>query len=262
MCLAGYSHPYAGMHTITCVVSDQDGNNITKTIPVRIVDSYSEAFDEAVADAEISEPSEIYTTLTPIVITNQNIQWQYSEGSPSLIVTTFTKYNTYDTLVDDTLTITWVETWVCVAPELHDFIENNILITYDTPTRIKQLLGMPASHQGNRIVELAVKPQDLFRPCKDSEITDQTAGLIFPINTDTTYINWFNNQVVTNWYPWTKLGYTYDWGNPLTEFGLNEFCVRKNAKVKVKAVFMLDDYLNNFKKQQPIYRKNYNYSLT
>ena len=34
-------------------------------------------------------------------------------------------------------------------------------------------------------------------------------------------------------YPWTRLGYTYDWADNGEEYGLSEFVVRKNSEVKV-----------------------------
>jgi hypothetical protein len=43
-------------------------------------------------------------------------------------------------------------------------------------------------------------------------------------------------------YPWTQLGYTYDWGNPESEVGLSEFVIRKGSTVVIKSVSNLDEY--------------------
>jgi hypothetical protein len=37
-------------------------------------------------------------------------------------------------------------------------------------------------------------------------------------------------------YPWTRLGYTYDWGNPESEVGLSEFVVAAGSMVGIEAV--------------------------
>jgi hypothetical protein len=37
-------------------------------------------------------------------------------------------------------------------------------------------------------------------------------------------------------YPWTRLGYTYDWGNPESEVGLSEFVVAAGSTVSIEAV--------------------------
>jgi hypothetical protein len=49
-------------------------------------------------------------------------------------------------------------------------------------------------------------------------------------------------------YPWTSLGYTYDWGNPFTHVGLSEFVVNgkksngSKISVGIKAVTPTADY--------------------
>jgi hypothetical protein len=43
-------------------------------------------------------------------------------------------------------------------------------------------------------------------------------------------------------YPWTQLGYTYDWGGDGDEVGLSEFVVRKGSEVVVKDVFTVAEY--------------------
>jgi len=45
-------------------------------------------------------------------------------------------------------------------------------------------------------------------------------------------------------YPWTQLGYTYDWGNPETEVGLSEFVIKTNSKVKVNRIESTLKYCN------------------
>ena len=46
-------------------------------------------------------------------------------------------------------------------------------------------------------------------------------------------------------YPWTGLGYTYDWGNPDSEIGLSEFVILGGSTVGVDAVIPTEEYLNN-----------------
>jgi len=98
------------------------------------------------------------------------------------------------------------------------------------------------------MLELWVAPKDLFRPCPDTEISDTVCELDFPLDAFhtpdlanlvratagpdygafMTYPNWFANQSRyaytpgANPYPWTRLGYTYDWGNN-SHVGLSEF---------------------------------------
>ena len=143
------------------------------------------------------------------------------------------------------------DTWVSVVPELKNFFS----AVAPTPLRIAQLLGLPpeAAVAGNPkeykyILELWVAPTDLFRPCPDTEISDTVCELDFPTDAFRTedltnmvrvttgpdygkfmtYRDWFNYQknydytMGSNPYPWTRLGYTYDWGSN-DHFGLSEF---------------------------------------
>ena len=43
------------------------------------------------------------------------------------------------------------------------------------------------------------------------------------------------NKYGPDGYPWTRQGYTYDWGGR-TKFGLSEFVIKKGVPVKIKSV--------------------------
>ena len=45
-------------------------------------------------------------------------------------------------------------------------------------------------------------------------------------------------------YPWTQLGYTYDW-NPenKSHVGLSEFVIGENKNIVIKAIYSTNDYL-------------------
>jgi hypothetical protein len=135
------------------------------------------------------------------------------------------------------------DTWVSVVPEMKNFFKS----TTPSLLRVVQLLGLPPSYatvggprQAKYVMELWANPKDLFRPCPDSEISDTacetdyptdmfriidlskkvraTEGLPAPVFK--TYTAWFNNRArnvytptaTSDAFPWTRLGYTYDWG--------------------------------------------------
>jgi hypothetical protein len=113
------------------------------------------------------------------------------------------------------------------------------------------LLGVPPNNGKTTFVEFWASPEDLFRPSPDPEITDQEAGLDFPqsaeyVTVDSNYIQWFNNlrnsSYGANGYPWTRLGYTYDWGNPFTRVGASEFVIRSGATVGVYLTATTEEY--------------------
>jgi hypothetical protein len=133
--------------------------------------------------------------------------------------------------------------WVTAYPELMQFCfqhpaSNQLL-------RLKQVLGLPASSQNDTIVEFWVSPDYLFRPTPEPAINSVSAGLSTSSNAPLISPNlrippfwpaWYNRNYltrdyamvpsITNGYPFTQLGYTYDWGSTEpNHFGLSEFII-------------------------------------
>jgi hypothetical protein len=109
------------------------------------------------------------------------------------------------------------------------------------PLRLEQLLGLPPAKGYTKFVELWVDPDDLFRPSPDPEVTDTVAQLDFPAGVSAEHRSWYEENLNTT-YPWTRLGYTYDWGNPASEVGLSEFVIRKGAAVTIRSVTPTNAY--------------------
>jgi len=155
------------------------------------------------------------------------------------------------------------DTWVTMAPELKNFFSG----TPPSSLRLAQLLGLPPEYatpgdprEAQYLLELWVSPKDMFRPCPDPEITDKECQTDYPssmfwsftsdekvkateggVLAFMDYRGWFDNRTRFIYsytypasnssaplpYPWTRLGYTYDWGNP-GHIGLSEFVVHGN----------------------------------
>jgi hypothetical protein len=180
--------------------------------------------------------------------------------------------------------------WVTMVPELYDFFKKH---TYSS-LRIEQLLGLPPNYGNNYIVEYWVNPSDLFRPAPDPQIVYQEGSMKFPwdsshqlaLNTTgdynvyddfctqatapcpctgsrfTDYKCWFQNRRAFIYsydftdapYPWTGLGYTYDWGNSKTTVGLSEFVFNKapiygdSITTTIQSVSVASDYFSRSSK--------------
>jgi hypothetical protein len=203
-------------------------------------------YQAAIEDSMVAKESEIATNLTPITENNTNLIWQGEGENATVLVVTWTKYiNSYP--VGQNVTISWGNTWVTVAPEMRTFFQNHAASDTNSTLRAAQLLGLPANTTNTYFVELWVNPESLFRPAPDNEITDTTALLNFPANATADYKEWFNSNIISSYYPmkypWTRLGYTYDWGDSTTHVGLSEFILEQNATAVVKSVTSTVDYL-------------------
>jgi hypothetical protein len=218
-----------------------------------------EVYKAAVKDAETAEADEISTQLTAIVPENDCLIWEGVPGQSRVQMVTWTSWTGYDNMVgksvqvDDLMksTQTTRDTWVTAAPELHEFCAKQRLNTEDMTLRVEELMGLPPHNGKTRFVAFWVDPADLFRPSPDPEITDHEAALDFPVSSrfvtvSDAHIAWFNAQEAAsygeNGYPWTRLGYTYDWGNPCSNVGLSEFVIRSGVTVEVQSVTLNDEF--------------------
>ncbi len=227
-----------------CGCSNSSGEN-----KINLDDLYK----NAVADAIVSDSSEIANDLIEITENNSYLSWKQYNQKKYVLALTLTPYKDSYKVNDSTVT-SWGETWVTVVPEMRDFLKNyKYLSDDDLQLRVLQLLGMPTSDKDYVLVELWVDPDSLFRPSPDNEINDRKADLFFPKNTSQNYIKWFNDNILYSYfpleggtsYPWTRLGYTYDWAPKADEQGLSEFVIKKNTKIYVQSNQRLYDYIYN-----------------
>ena len=139
------------------------------------------------------------------------------------------------------------EVWVFTAEEIKEWGAKQTE-TDHMELRLQQLIGLPPQKGYTHFSLLWVDPDDLFRPSPDNEIDDTTVGLSFPENVAEEYQNWFNGNILYSYYPlrypWTRLGYTYDWADNGTEYGLSEFIIRNNAKVRVEKTYSNEEFFD------------------
>lgn len=212
------------------------------------------AYTAAILDALNPEPSEVSTDLTEIVQSNPELIWMTIDGEPHVLVATLTGNTSYYSGSVGTHYDTGdYDIWVTASPLLHDLCSKPDFDRGGSlDMRLRQILGLTPTAKVTAFVEFWVKPESLFRPAPDNEITDDTAGLNLPENTESWYREWFNSLRSTQYfqsddpahdaYPWTQLGYTYDWGTPSNPKGLSEFVIRSNSDVVIKAIYPIDEY--------------------
>jgi len=188
--------------------------------------------------------SKILRDLTTISEENASLTWRTNPdtGAREVLVASFMKNSVATSYyhVGQYTPMRYVEAWDTLVPELKNFSRSytgtNLIL------RLKQLLGLPANAANDTIVEYYVNPLYLLRPSRDPEITDNESEVAFRANTsylssvNTNYVTWFQNTIasrnygmtngVWNAWPWTQLGYTYDWFKTGSNVkGLSEFVV-------------------------------------
>ncbi len=213
-----------------------------------VTDELNLTYVNAIDDAMIADTSEIDSHLTPITENNTSLIWQGNGSDKRVLMIVWTKYSS-SYPAGQNVTIYWGDTWVTVAPELKNFFKVHPVSKEYTHLRVAQLLGLPSDTEDSYFAEVWVRPQDLFRPTPDNEINDTTAQLDFPVSVDPAYKKWFNDNIIDSYfpkkYPWTRLGYTYDWGNPNSHIGLSEFVIKNNSEIIVKSLQTTNDYITS-----------------
>jgi hypothetical protein len=162
--------------------------------------------------------------------------------------------------------------WVSVVPEVRDscltWDEEGTALTM----RLRQLIGLRPADSVSHFVEMTVPVAALFRPTVDPAVTTQwpcpdgpsggACGLSFPRGVDPAHVAWMANQMLSAWqvpngfpadtasgggrgtlgYPWTRLGYTYNWHPGSPRYGASEYLVRAGSRIRVDATFPIAAY--------------------
>jgi len=216
-------------------------------------------YSNALLDAAITLPDEISTDLLPLLPESPGTEWRtftnWVDGTTSQWVKVNTMLYRGDAgwtwnslLIEGNVTLTqeWSnEIWVTPHPQLYD------LCTAYTGTqqrlRMQKALGLPPRSGDYGVVEFFIDPKYMFRPTPDPSVVDCSTGLApdeaRPYLTENPiqgisegYAAWYRNNYDYSGYeatndlnsswPWTRLGYTYDYANvPTRPIGLSEYVV-------------------------------------
>jgi len=211
--------------TLSCLIFSLVGCSTVNEVvtPSNIKDnSTNTAYHTALADAAVIEAHEVIDL--PIL----------NDEKTSVI--TWTNY-TDSYPVGEEVTLAWGDVWVTLDGDVKarcQTFEQNTL-----NDDIQKLLGLPLKPAERYFITLEVNTADLFRPCANPDISNATrCGLNFPDEATIEHRAWYAGQTATAYhapmgYPWTRLGYTYNWKEGASEVGVPEFVIKKTATVKV-----------------------------
>ena len=210
-------------------------------------------YQTAVINSEYTDESKIWNGLQVISPYNHTMRDSMINGEEYVMVVSWKASNYYvqtNTPQAQPYNTQGYDMWVTVAPELKTKVKG--VKPADIDLRLEQLLGLPpVENYYKYIFEFWVRPQDLYRPCADNEITDNACQINFPPTVSPEYVAWVDSQRISrffggtlkNRYPWTELGYTYDWSpsNP-THHGCSEFVIKKFANIYQRHFYSTQEY--------------------
>ena len=130
--------------------------------------------------------------------------------------------------------------WVTAFPQVKKFCRS--INSSNVKERIEQYLGLPPTGRKTHFVEVWVRPQDLFRPCYDLEVYDTTCDYAPSRSISMGHKDWMKKTFASTYpakgtkTPWTRLGFTYDWGNPGDPIGASEYVINLNSDIYVESI--------------------------
>ena len=211
------------------------------------------AFDLAVKDAMYAEPDDVVNDLLALDPSiKSDLLWHRDENDELWILVAAwmeTRAVDYDAFDEKACTNDHF-IWVTAVPQLKNKCSNFAQRGKDLDLRLRQYLGLRPNDRKDTVIELWVKKRDLLRPCPDPEVEDSECKLGLPDelgkSVSKEYAQWFKKNIMYYFgdtpYPWTRLGYTYDWGDPANKVGASEFLIREGSVVIVSSITDTEQY--------------------
>lgn len=243
-------YAYAGTLARTILIASLLFSACKKDDDVKPPPQYSldELYAHSITDAMVADSSERIDTLWPITAENTNLQWKTIHGKQYVLMATFMRFpSSYP--AGDSITNTWGESWVFAPSQMKKRLLPGFKPNTDTILRISQLLGLPPvnSKSNTHIAEMWVEAARLYRPAGNPAINTSTTGAVLVSGVTPSYTTWFDNNIIYSYYrplqsatdyyyPWTRMGYTYDWNPEAKEVGLSEYVLQASSGIWVERV--------------------------
>jgi hypothetical protein len=207
-------------------------------------------YEEAVVDALQAEQDEIHDL---VCLVKEDGRVTYDEENDRVQLVFWTDQAAEEFKKDDQLTLEEY-TWAYADLELASWgAANKDVLKNSKDARIRQMLGLPENAKGSTFVLVSVTPERVLRAAYQPDAQLKKMSLAFEETVDQDFISWFNGQVTANYFenprPWTRLGYTYDWGKTGDDhYGVTEFVIPAGTKVTVKDTFTNDEMITRLRK--------------
>jgi hypothetical protein len=224
-------------------------------------------FVAAIRDAAVPGPSDVDTHLFALSDANRQLVWR-SDGSGRQVAVvsvmtrdTYTRFYAGGTGTTPPAPLYGLNAnpmvWVTLAPELQRWCRRYARRLARAGVRnrarrvrhrVTQRLGLGPGNPHTRAVELWVDPANVFRPCPDPGVADRSCELqltgaqVRGIEDYTAFFTWlYYGSYSADGAPWTRLGYTYDWGGS-SKFGASEYILTASTPWEVRSATSVHEY--------------------
>ena len=197
----------------------------------------------AMTDAVFSEDAEIRELVT---LTKEDDQVIWDEAGERVLLLSWHDYD--DACAPGgSIPTEYGDIWATSVGEMLTWYAQSRDGVEDWELRFAQLLGVHADEGYTRFTAFWVSPEDVIRPAYVTDVTKQMEN-DYAIVTDAAYKEWFDGNILWSYlesdYPWTRLGYTYDWSGGDSEYGLTEFLVSDGSKTEIAFTYTTAEFVD------------------
>lgn len=207
-------------------------------------------YEEAIVDALKAEQSEVHDL---VCLVKEDKRVTYDEESDRVQLVFWTDKAAEEFQKDKQITLDDY-TYAYADLELASWgAANKDVLKNSKEVRLKQLFGLPEDTKGSTFVVVSVTPERVLRSAYQPDAQLKKMTLAFEETADMDFVSWFNAEINENYFtaprPWTRIGYTYDWGKSGDDhYGVTEFVILSGTKVTVKDTFTNDEMIARLRK--------------
>lgn len=201
----------------------------------------ADLYKVAVADAVFADEDEIF----PLVELTENSDMATVKEGKVLLLSWHRSPQTY--IADQVITVKDSGIWAFTDKEIVSWYGENSDGVTDWTLRFEQLIGLPQNNGYTHFSGFWVSLEDVVRPAYQTDIAGQMNSGLLDGSALGVYEDWFNENILWSYfesaYPWTRLGYTYDWADNGTEYGLSEFLILGEAAAEVAFTYTTEEFI-------------------
>lgn len=213
----------------------------------------TKAYNVATKLAMIADSTQNIDTLMTLTSANPVLKWKIINGKNYVLMATFTGDLQGYPVGDSTRTTN--EVWMFIPGQMQYRLRSKMTSKTDTILKLNEMLGLPPVSGDTHIAQFWVQVDNVFRPAGSPDVTVSKASGTLSLNASPEYKLWFNNYIITSYfqplmstevyYPWTRMGYTYNWAPGANRVGVSEFVLNPHSGIWVEAVIKASDYFKN-----------------
>lgn len=204
-------------------------------------------WEAAMADAVFSDDDEVMELVT-LTAGDPQVIWD-EDGEQVLLLT----WHDYAEACAPGDVLAHEEIWATSLGEMEDWYGENRAGVTDWELRFAQLLGVPDDGSHTRFTAFWISPREVLRPAYITDVTAQMENS-YQQASDPAYREWFEANILYSYfesaYPWTRLGYTYDWSGGDSDYGLTEFLVQDGSASEIEFTYTTEEFVQWLDAQQ------------